>query len=112
MNIYLLGKLESGLDRGQSPVQWGDFPSVYLYICPSTKSRAWLAGPQARLIGSASGLAGKPEALARKASGLVGRASALAGWPSGVGERYGQAKVNGMAFWTPGPSSFIIPPCG
>ena len=28
------GRQGSGSDRGQSPVEWGDFPSVHLFVCP------------------------------------------------------------------------------
>ena len=37
--------LGSGPDRGRSPVEWGDFPSV----CPSVLAPLWLARPQAWL---------------------------------------------------------------
>ena len=36
------GRQGSGPDRGQSPVEWGDFPSVCLSVHPP--SEAWLAG--------------------------------------------------------------------
>ena len=29
--------LGSGPNRGQSPVEWGDFPSVCLFVCPSIR---------------------------------------------------------------------------
>ena len=61
------GRQGSGPDRGQSPVEWGDFPFVRpyvrLYIHPSIppsgpSSQAWLAGPQAWLAGPQAGLDG------------------------------------------------------
>ena len=30
--------LGSGLGRGRSPVEWGDFPSVRPYVCPPSQS--------------------------------------------------------------------------
>ena len=35
------GRQGSGPDRGQSPVEWGDFPSV----CPSVRSPLWAIQP-------------------------------------------------------------------
>ena len=69
------GKQGSGPDRGQSPVEWEDFPYVCPSIClsihtspllsikpglrpsqPGLKPEAWgLAGPQARLDGPEGG---------------------------------------------------------
>ena len=59
------GGHDSGPDRGPSPVEWGDFPFVYLFVClfvrPFVRSpsglrlQAWLAGPQAWLVGSPRG---------------------------------------------------------
>ena len=45
------GKQGSGPDRGQSPVEWGDFPA------------GWLAGPQAWLDGPEGGMDGRTENL-------------------------------------------------
>ena len=39
-------KRGSGPDRGRSPVEWGDFPSVRPYLCPSIRlfpPSSWLA---------------------------------------------------------------------
>ena len=62
------GRQGSGPDRGQSPVEWGDFPSVRSFVClfvrPSVRPfppwaiQAWLAGPQAWLAWPQAGLAG------------------------------------------------------
>ena len=51
------GRQGSGPNRGQSPVEWGDFPSIHLFISPlwniqlglrpsqpGLKPEAWLAG--------------------------------------------------------------------
>ena len=32
-------KRGSGPDRGRSPVEWGDFPSIHLYVRPFPPSR-------------------------------------------------------------------------
>ena len=53
--------LGSGPDRGQSPVEWGDFPSVRPYVHPSVHSfvSSPLKGPRASQAGlrpSQSGL--------------------------------------------------------
>ena len=45
------GRQGSGPDRGRSPVEWGDFPSVHTYV------RLFVPPP---LAGWASGLAGWP----------------------------------------------------
>ena len=62
--------LGSGPDRGRSPVEWGDFPSVRsfvrTYVPPSGPSQP------------ASQPASQPQA-----SGMAGWASGLAGWPRG-----------------------------
>ena len=57
------GRQGSSPDRGQSPVEWGDFPfvppSVHLSVPPSgPSSQAWLAGPQAWLAGPQAWLDG------------------------------------------------------
>ena len=44
------GKQGSGPNKGQSPVDWGDFLSVHPSVWPS-----WLAGPQAWLDGPEGG---------------------------------------------------------
>ena len=31
------GKQSSGLDRGRSPLKWGDFLVIRLFICPSIR---------------------------------------------------------------------------
>ena len=60
----------SGLDRGQRPVEWGDFPYVRTSIRPYVRtsvppsgpsSHAWLAGPQAWLAGLKAWLDGPGE---------------------------------------------------
>ena len=74
------GRQGSGSDRGQSPVEWGDFLFVPLFVHSSPPLRlGWLAG-------WASGLAGW-------ASGLAGWASGLAGWPRG-----GNGRTNGQTY--------------
>ena len=35
--LAMLSFLGSGPDRGRSPVEWGDFPSVCLYVCSSVR---------------------------------------------------------------------------
>ena len=64
------GRQGSGPNRGQSPVEWGDFPyvrpsirpsvcpSVCPSICPSVPPPGWLAGPQAWLAGPQAWLDG------------------------------------------------------
>ena len=48
------GRQGSGPDRGQSPVEWGDFPSVRTFVCPSpplghpARSEAQPARPEAQ----------------------------------------------------------------
>ena len=50
------GKQGSGPNRGQSPVEWGDYPYICLFIHPSPYlGQAWLAGPQAWLDGLEEG---------------------------------------------------------
>ena len=84
--------LGSGPDRGRSPVEWGDFPSVRTSVRPSIPplkgprasqaglrpsqsglrasqaglraSEAWLAGSEAWLAGSEAWLAGSEACLA------------------------------------------------
>ena len=50
--------LGSGPGRGQSPVEWGDFPSVHPYVHPSV--HLLLGGPETRLVFAASVPALKP----------------------------------------------------
>ena len=38
----------SGPDRGQSPVEWGDFPSVPASVRPSVRSPLWAIQPGLR----------------------------------------------------------------
>ena len=52
------GRQGSGPDRGQSPVEWGDFPSVRL--SPPLRL-GWLAGPQAWLDGPEGGTDGRTD---------------------------------------------------
>ena len=56
------GRQGSGPNRGRSPVEWGDFPSVRTYVCTSVHSPplelGWLAGPQTWLAGPQAWLAG------------------------------------------------------
>ena len=92
------GRQGSGPDRGRSPVEWGDFPSirtfVHLSVRPSVRLSIppiWAIQPGLRpsqqslkpetwLAGWTSGLAGWASGLAGWASGLAGWASGLAGW--------------------------------
>ena len=88
------GRQGSGPDRGQSPVEWGDFLSIHPSIC----SQTWLAGPEAWLAGPEAWAAGpeawqaKPEAwLAGHEAWLVGPEAWLAGLWVTQGEcRYGR----------------------
>ena len=70
------GFLGSGPNRGQSPVEWGDFLYVHLLVRSFVRPPLWLAGWASGLAGWASGQAGW-------ASGLAGWASGLAGCPRG-----------------------------
>ena len=36
----------SGPYRGKSPVEWGDFLSIRLFVCSPLWPEAWLDGPQ------------------------------------------------------------------
>ena len=64
------GRQGSGLDRGRSLVEWGDFPSVHLSVCLSVCSFIppsgpfWLAGPQVWQAGPQAWLDG-PEGEGR-----------------------------------------------
>ena len=55
------GRQGSSSDRGQSPVEWGDFLFVRPFVSPSVHSPllaiqpGWLAGPQAWLDGPEGG---------------------------------------------------------
>ena len=40
--------MSSGHDRGRSPVEWGDFPSVHLYVRPSVPPPSMRAQEPAR----------------------------------------------------------------
>ena len=40
--------LGSGPDRGQSPVEWGDFPFVRTYVCTSVRPPLWAIRPGLR----------------------------------------------------------------
>ena len=42
------GRQGSGPDRGQSPVEWGDFPFVSLSVCPSVRPSTPPLGHPAR----------------------------------------------------------------
>ena len=42
------GRQGSGPDRGQSPVEWGDFPSIRSYVRPSICSPLWAIHPGLR----------------------------------------------------------------
>ena len=71
------GRQGSGPDRGRSPVEWGDFPSVRPSVRPfpplgqparpkaqparqpSLRLQGWLAGPQAWLDGPEGGMDGR-----------------------------------------------------
>ena len=104
------GKQGSGPDRGQSPVEWGDFPFVRPSICPSVRSPHWAIQLGLRpiqlglrssqlslrlgcLAGWASDLAGWASGLTGWASGLGGCASGQAGWPrGGNGQADGQTE--------------------
>ena len=69
--------LGSGPDRGQSPVEWGDFPSVRTSVPPlegprasqaglrpsQAGLRAWLTGSEGYLAGSEAWLAGSEACL-------------------------------------------------
>ena len=52
------GRQGSGPDRGQSPVEWGDFPFICSSVHPSVPPSDWLAGPQAWLDGPEGGTDG------------------------------------------------------
>ena len=68
--------LSSGPDRGRSPVEWGDFPSVCLSVRPSVPP---LVGPRASLTGSEALLAGSEACLAGFEACLAGSEAWLAG---------------------------------
>ena len=71
------GRQGSGPDRGQSPVEWGDFSYIRTYIRPSP---LWAIQPDLRP--SQPGL--RPSQPVRsQAAGLAGCASGMAGWPRG-----------------------------
>ena len=57
------GRQGSGPNRGQSPVEWGDFlfvcPSVRTSVCSPLRLQGWLAGPQAWLDGPEGGTDGR-----------------------------------------------------
>ena len=96
---YLLGFHEwrqgSGPDRGQSPVEWGDFPSVRPSLRPfpplghPASPEAQPASPEVQPARPEAQPA-RPEAQRAsqpQASSMAGWASGLAGWPSGGDER-------------------------
>ena len=64
------GRQGSGLNRGQSPVEWGDFLFVRPFVCSSIRPpplaglQAWLAGPQTLLAGPQTWLTGPQTWLA------------------------------------------------
>ena len=68
LSLFSWGLQGSSSDRGQRPVEWGDFPS----ISRSAHSLSVLVGWPSGMIGWASGLTGW-------ASGLVSWATCLAG---------------------------------
>ena len=56
------GRQGSGPNRGQSPVEWGDFPYVCAFVClPVHPPTLGLVGWASDLVGWASGLAGWPK---------------------------------------------------
>ena len=79
------GRQGSGPDRGQSPVEWGDFPSVRSFVRPPLwASQPGLRQSQPGLRPSQPGLRPSQPASQPQASGLAGWASGLAGWASGL----------------------------
>ena len=82
---FLLGfhgwRQGSGPDRGQSPVEWGDFPSVRPSVHPSIRSP--LEGPRASQAGlrpSQSGLRASQAGLRASEAWLAGSEAWMAGW--------------------------------
>ena len=81
-----LGKsfLGSRPDRGQSPVEWGEIPSVHPYVHPPPPgllagSQATLAGPQAPLTGHQTPLTGPQASLTGLQGPLTGLQAYLKG---------------------------------
>ena len=81
--IYMNGKQGSGPDRGQSPVEWGEIPS----ICPSVRlsihpprglSQAQ-GGPSQMLGGPSQALEGQVQALGGSSQAVGGQGHALEG---------------------------------
>ena len=112
------GRQGSGPDRGQSPVEWGDFPSICTSIRPSIPhlegprasqaglrpsqsglrasqaglraSEAWLAGSEACLTGSEACLAGSEACLAGYKACLAGSWALEGGDGRTYGRTYGR----------------------
>ena len=73
------GRQGSGPNRGQSPIELGDFPSVRLSIHLSVRPKAWLACPDSGLL-RPSWLGLRPEVwLAGPEAWLAGPEAWLAG---------------------------------
>ena len=70
------GRQGSGPNRGQSPVEWGDFlfvrPSVRTSVCSPLRLQTWLTGVQAWLAGPQAWLAGPQAQLAGPQAWLDG----------------------------------------
>ena len=78
------GRQGSGPDRGQSPVEWGDFPSIRLFVCPPLEgpraSQAGLRPSQAGLRASQSGLRASLAGFRASQAGLRASQPGLPGW--------------------------------
>ena len=89
------GRQGCGPNRGQSPVEWGDFPSVtqpglgwlaglQIWLAGPQAwlagPQAWLAGPQVWLGGPQAWLAGPQAWLARPQAWLDGPEGGTDGW--------------------------------
>ena len=98
--IYMNVKQGSGPDRGQSPVEWGEIPSVRLSIHPSvrppprglTQARGGPSqaqgGPSQALGGQIQALGGPSQAMGGQSQGLEGLSQAQGSLSQALGGLY------------------------
>ena len=83
MVIYMNVKQGSSPDRGQSPVEWGEIPSLRLSICLSVCPLRGLSqaqgGPSQVLGGPSQVLGGQVQALGGPSQAVGGQSQALKG---------------------------------
>ena len=76
--IYMNGKQGSGPDRGRSPVEWGEIPSVRPSVRPPRGLSQAQGGPSQVLGGPRQALEGQIQVLGGPSQAVGGQGLALA----------------------------------